>query len=227
MWRWPLRAALAIVALPVLYVLVALLLGVIPVNREFRPTDGASGGVTVYLRTNGVHTDLVVPAAAPHDWRGEFPPESLIDAARLIEPHVLQWIAFGWGDREFFLQTRTWRDLRLRTTAVALFGLGRGAMHVEYLAQPLRYDVQRIDLHPQQYRALVAALRAGFLRGADGQPQRIDARGYFGTDAFYLGHGRFTPWLTCNEWIRRVLAGAGVRTAVWAPFDVVLFWHLS
>jgi hypothetical protein len=31
--------------------------------------------------------------------------------------------------------------------------------------------------------------------------------------------------LTSNEWVRRGLAQAGVRTARWAPFDRALFWH--
>ncbi len=226
MWRWLARAALTLSALPILYALIALSLGALPVNRDFRPTPPECGGVTVYLRTNGVHADLVVPAAAPFDWRDEFPPAQVVDLTRVAVPEALHWIAFGWGDRDFYVRTRTWHDLRAGAVAIALLGLGSGAMHVEYLARPLDYRVQRIDLHPDQYRALVETLRTGFRRDGKGKPRRIDEPGYFATDAFFEGTGRYTPWLTCNEWIRRALAAAGVRTAVWAPFDVALFWHL-
>ena len=224
MWRWALRIAAALAALPVLYLSLALLLGLIPVNRDFRPP--AQGGVTIYLRTNGVHADLVLPAAAPFDWRAQFPLDSVVDRRRVTVPEALNWIAFGWGDRGFYVHTPTWSDLRFATAAVALLGLGSGAMHVEYLARPQDYHVQRIDLPPQQYEALAAALQSGFARDANGRLRRIDAPGYFATDAFYEGTGRYTLWLTCNEWIRRALASAGVRTAVWAPFDEALFWHL-
>jgi uncharacterized protein (TIGR02117 family) len=224
MWRWALRIAAALVALPVLYLSLALLLGLIPVNRDFRPP--AQGGVTIYLRTNGVHADLVLPAAAPFDWRAQFPLDSVVDRRRVTVPDALNWIAFGWGDRGFYVHTPTWSDLRFGTAAVALLGLGSGAMHVEYLARPQDYHVQRVDLQPQQYDALTAALQSGFARDANGRLHRIDAPGYFATDAFYEGTGRYTLWLTCNEWIRRALASAGVRTAVWAPFDEALFWHL-
>lgn len=225
MTRWLLRSAAALIAVPAAYLLLALLLGLLAVNRDFRPTSPEAGGVTVYLRSNGVHAELVLPAAAPYDWRQQLPPDEVVDFARLASPPALGWIAFGWGDREFFIRTRTWRDLRPATAVSALLGLGPAAMHVEYIARPHDYRVKRIDLNLVQYERLVDGLRAGF--AGDGPPRRIDDPGYFDTDAFYEGAGRYTAWLTCNEWIRRVLAGAGVRTSVWAPFDVALFWQLS
>jgi hypothetical protein len=36
----------------------------------------------------------------------------------------------------------------------------------------------------------------------------------------------YTFWFTCNEWVRRGLAEAGVRTAAWAPFDAAIFWQM-
>ena len=73
--------------------------------------------------------------------------------------------------------------------------------------------------------ALVAGLRAEFGRDARGQAQRIDHPGYGVTDAFFTGTGRYLPWMTCNEWVRRLIARAGVRTAAWAPFEPALLWH--
>jgi uncharacterized protein (TIGR02117 family) len=219
-------AAAALPLAPIVYLLLALLLGLLPVNREFRPTPPRDGGVTVFLRTNGVHAELVLPAAAPYDWRMELPPADVVDAARLARPPALDWIAFGWGDRAFFIETRTWADLRTGTAASALLGRGPAAMYIDYIARPEDYRVRRIDLSAGQYERLVAGLRAGFARDAAGRPRRIDDPGYFDTDAFYEGTGRYSLVLTCNEWIRRVLADAGVRTAVWSPFDTALFWHV-
>jgi uncharacterized protein (TIGR02117 family) len=217
--------AAALLLPPLVYLLLALLLGALPVNRDFRPVPPAEGGITIWLRTNGIHAELVLPAAAPYDWRAELPPAEVVAPARLAAP-PLDWIAFGWGDRAFFMQTPTWADLRPGTALSALFGLGPAAMHVEYLARPRDYDVQRIDLGPAQYRRLVAALRDGFARDAAGRPIRIDVPGYFDTDRFYEGTGHYSARLTCNEWIRRALAAAGVRTAAWAPFDRPLLRQL-
>jgi len=218
--------AAALLLPPLSYLLLALLLGLLPVNRDFVPTPPDAGGVTVWLRTNGVHAELVLPAAAPYDWRAELPPAEVVDAARLASPLPLEWIAFGWGDRAFFIQTRTWADLRTGTAVSALLGLGPAAMYVDYITRPQDYRAQRIDVSAAEYERLVARLREGFARDAAGRPIRIEDPGYFDSDAFFEGTGRYTFRLTCNEWIRRVLADAGIRTAAWSPFEAALFWHL-
>lgn len=216
--RW-VHALLAFAAAPASYLLLAVVLGAWPVNRGFVE---ATNGVAIYVRTNGVHAEIVVPTrAAGVDWSIDHPPRHF---RRLDAP--LAWIAFGWGDRDFYLTTPTWRELRVRTALVALSGLGQGAMHVEYVDRPEAYASQRVRISPAQYRRLVEYLRASFRRDTQGRPIRIDAPGYFDTDAFYEAIPVYTFWYTCNEWVRRGLAEAGVRTAAWAPFDIAIFLQL-
>ena len=114
------------------------------------------------------------------DWSAEFPAR---DMSGLVAP--ASWIAFGWGDRGFMLTTPTWADLRPGTAFIALSGLGRGAMHVEYVDSPGAYDARRVRLSAEQYRRLAAFIRDSFVRDAGGAVRRIDAPGYFDTDAFY------------------------------------------
>lgn len=224
MTRWVAATAALLAAAPLAYLLLALLLGLIPVNADFAPP--AAGAIPIYVRTNGVHAELVLPARAPHDWTRELPPQVVARDARDLAPQHMEWLAFGWGDRAFYLETPTWRDLRLATAVTALAGRGPAAMHVEYLARPQDYRAVRVAIGAAQYQRLVDYLRAGFARDAHGGVLRIDHPGYFATDAFFEGTGHYSPWLTSNEWVRRALARAGVRTAAWAPFDVALFWQL-
>lgn len=217
-----LRAAGSLLAVAIglvaLYLAVAIVAGAIAVNRDFAET---AGGVTIYLRTNGVHAELIVPAQATGiDWRVEHP---AADMRALAAP--TDWVAFGWGDREFMINTPTWGDLRLPTALAALAGVGEGTMHVEYIPSPLAYDVASITISAAQYLRLADYIRASFERDAAGQPQRIQT-GYGDTDAFYRAAPRYTFWFTCNEWTRRALRAAGVRSPLWAPFDVALFAHL-
>ena len=212
--------ALAALLLPVvLYGLAALVLGAVPRNPGFIET---ADGIPVFVRTNGVHADLVLPArSADIDWTAEFPARHM---RTLSAP--TGWIAFGWGDRGFMLTTPTWADLRPLTALVAISGLGEGVMHVEYVESPLAYDARTVRISAAQYGRLAAAIRASFARGADGAVRRIDTPGYFGTDAFYEAVPVYSLWYTCNEWTRRMLDTAGIRTATWAPFDTAILAQL-
>jgi uncharacterized protein (TIGR02117 family) len=99
-------------------------------------------------------------------------------------------------------------------------------MHVEYVETPAAYKARRVRLSAAEYEQLVRYIRASFMRDPDGQVRQIDAPGYFDTDAFYEAVTSYTFWYTCNEWTRRALVAAGVRTATWSPFDTAILAHL-
>jgi uncharacterized protein (TIGR02117 family) len=217
---WAAGLALAALLLAMAaYAMAALALGALRRNAGFVETPD---GVPVYVRTNGVHADIVLPTrTSVIDWSAEFPARHM---PALAEP--TEWIAFGWGDRGFMLTTPTWADLRPVTALIAISGLGQGVMHIEYIDSPRAYNARMVRISYAQYERLVAAIRASFARGPDGGVLRVDAPGYFGTDAFYEAEPTYTFWYTCNEWTRRTLAAAGVRTATWAPFDTAILAHL-
>lgn len=202
------------------YVVLTVVLGAIPQNRGFVPSVD---GVPIYVRTNGIHADLVLPTRhGAVDWSADFP---VHHTAGLRAP--TGWMAFGWGDRDFLLTTPTWADLRLGTALRAVIGLGEGAMHVEYIEMPTAYKVRRVRISEAEYQRLVSFVRASFVRDAGGAVRLIDAPGYVHSDAFYDAVESYTFWHTCNEWTRRALAHAGVRTPLWAPLDTAIFLQLQ
>jgi uncharacterized protein (TIGR02117 family) len=220
--RWAVWCAGIVPALAFLYLLLAAVLGLIAVNRDFRSTPVAAGGIAIYLRTNGVHAEIVLPTRVrDHDWSIAFPS---------FQKRALQtpapWIAFGWGDRAFMLETPTWRDIRLGTSLRAIAGLGSGAMHVDYVTRPEDYEVALLQISAAQHARLISAIENSFRHAADGRPIRIDAPGYDDTDAFYEAIPRYSWWFTCNEWVRSVTSDAGLPMPLWAPFERTLFWHL-
>ena len=58
---WVRRTALALAAIPALYLLAALVGSLVPVNRAWQEPER---GVTIYLANNGVHADIIMPAVA-------------------------------------------------------------------------------------------------------------------------------------------------------------------
>jgi uncharacterized protein (TIGR02117 family) len=206
---WPARIALAVLAIPLLYLLAALIGGLIPVNASWHEPDD---GITIYLSNNGVHVDLVLPASTQGlDWRPLLPKSDFADA-----PADADWIAFGAGERRVYLETPTWGDLSIKTAAIALAG-GERVMHVEWTRDPT-FAARAIRLTPEEYRRLWASIRAGFELDRNGRPIRIDHPGYGPRDAFYRGTGKANAVHTCNQWVASRLRLAGVKTPLWSPF---------
>ena len=213
---WVKRAALAMLALPALYLAAALVGSLIPVNRGW---EEAERGTTVYIADNGIHADIIMPVRAHGlDWSPLFPARDFAAA----DP-TARWIAFGSGEERVYLNTPTWWDLTPRTVSSALGG-GRQVMHVEYVTNP-SYAVREIRLRPEEYRRLWAAIRADFLVDGRGRIQRIDHPGYGCCDAFYRAPGKHSAIRTCNTWAAKWLRLAGIETSLWPPFVNGLTWR--
>ena len=213
---WARRALLAVLAVPALYLLAALVGSLVPVNRGW---EEAEQGTTIYLADNGIHADIIMPVRAQGlNWAPLIPKSDFAAA----DPNA-RWIAFGSGEERVYLETPTWSDITPRTIWSALTG-GRRVMHVEYVSDP-SYAVREIRLRPEEYRRLWAAIRADFQLSRLGEPQRIDHPGYGCCDAFYRATGRFHALKTCNTWASGRLRLAGIETSLWPPFVQGLTWR--
>ena len=173
-----------VLAVPATYFLAALILGLIPANAGW---SEAERGVPIFVRTNGIHTWIMMPKVnAIMDWRPYVPPEHLRDA-RYGRGN---YIAVGYGNRDFYLETPTWGDLELHTAISALAGRGPSLLHVEHEHEPRASEWQRpITLRPDEYRRLAAFIRARFRLGPDGRTKPLIGRGYNDWDMFYEANG--------------------------------------
>jgi uncharacterized protein (TIGR02117 family) len=210
--RWGRRLVLALLFVPLLYLAATLAGSLIPVNARW---DEPEGGTLIYLRSNGIHVDIVMPAEAHGlDWRPLIPARHFADA-----PASPRWFGFGAGERRVYLDTPTWKDITPGTVWAALSG-GDQILHVDRTVHP-GADLYALRLRPEEYRRLWAAIRAEF----DGRPKRIDHPGYGLDDAFYEGTGKATALHTCNNWVADKLRLAGVETSLWSPFAQGLVWQ--
>lgn len=177
--------------------------------------------IEAWVLSNGVHTDLVLPIrSAAVDWRQLFP---LTDFRAV--PADAEFVAIGWGDREFYLHTPTWADLTARRAVGALLGGNRALLHVSYLQRAqLRQGAYRLPLSAAQYASLVDHVRAALPAG---RATPIAGAHYDAQDAFYEAEGGYNLFETCNTWTGRGLRRAGVTVSRWTPFDFNVTWHLA
>ncbi len=203
-----LRLVLAVLlAIPMLYAAAGLIGGAVPANAGWRAPDA---GIRIYVEDNGIHTGIVLPADG---WDDIVAPEHFRDPR--YAGH--RWRSFGWGDRAFYIETPTWRDLRPMTVVRAAAGSERTVMHVDAVPEPrVGGQVRALDLRPEEYARLIAFIRASFARGAP-------IPGYGDDDVFYPAVGRYSAIRTCNAWTGEALRYAGVRVGVWTPLSSSVF----
>ena len=216
------KALALVVALPLFYLAAGFLGSVIPANPGWRePPEG----VTIFVRTNGVHTWLMLPKVAEGvDLRLLGDPQHIKDPRYGRGDHL----AFGFGNRDFYLNTPTWADLTVPTALAAAFGQGPGLVHVEHDHDPRPNEYQQpLRLRRTEYRKLAAHIRKSFVIGTDGRPRPLLGRGYGPADVFYEARGPYDMGRTCNEWTGEALRAAGVRTGIWTPFSQSIMWRLE
>lgn len=115
--RWRRRLVQAFCALAGFYA-TFLLLGYVPINRGFT-APAASDSVRLFIRGNEIHSDFVLPTYDEEtqiDWRELFPPEHFRSDVR-----GARYVAVGWGNRAFYIDTPRWADAKLSTALGAVF----------------------------------------------------------------------------------------------------------
>ena len=211
--RFLLRTLLALFAAIACYAVVAFVLSRIWVSGE----NVSHVEVTAYILSNGVHTDIVLPIRnVERDWSKVLPFTHTTGRDSTAE-----WVAFGWGDKGFYLETPTWGDLTARVAFKAMFALGSSAMHVTY-HKGLREGplCKRLHLSRGQYERLARYIEGSFAKDAAGRIQVIDTQANYGpNDAFYEGVGSYHLFHTCNTWTNNALKACGQRACVWTALD--------
>jgi uncharacterized protein (TIGR02117 family) len=204
------RCCQLLVFLLVSYFLIAFI-GLIPVNNDFEPTVG---GVEIMVTSSEIHADFVLPIRNETvDWTEHLLPSDFTGNIR-GSTHV----ALGWGNKEFYIETPTWADLKAATVIRALFTPSETCMHVNmWNEQDVPEGSRKTTISQEQYRGLVDYIRGSFRRDADGRFLLIAGRGYGSNDAFYHANGSYHALNTCNCWVGRGLRAAGVRTGWFTP----------
>lgn len=207
------RCLALLLAIPLLYLLAALIGGLIPANPGWQQP---AHGITIFVQSNGVHSWIAVPTITRDmDWR------PLVPASHIRDPRYAgDYVAFGYGNRDFYLNTPAWSDLTVTRALRAVLGSGPSLVHVYHERKPIPASDQKpIVLTADQYRRLIAYIAGSFDRDRAGRTIPLIGRGYGESDVFYEGRGAYNGFYTCNQWTGSALRAAGVRVGLWTPFS--------
>lgn len=199
---------ICILLIPVFYGVIALLLSSITVNKNRNIYNATK---TVYLATNGVHLDIIVPV-------------NELDSALENGLQVYKktsFLAFGWGDENFYINTPTWADLTFKNAFSALFLNSTSLMHVtQYYTKQNSWV--KINITKTEYKKLVNYINQSFLVDSTGAKLMLKNKGYSVYDHFYKAQGSYSCFNTCNTWANRIFKNSGLKACVWTPFDFSL-----
>lgn len=196
---------LSLLLIPVVYIVVSMLLTTITIDPN---TIIKQPKKLIYLTTNGVHLDIVIP-------RNELD-SSLLSGLKYNSDD--EYFSFGWGDENFYLNTPTWGDLTFSTAFEAMLLNSTTLMHVtrykEKRANWVKVSVNNIELNN-----LNRYIQNTFQVERDRMKIILENRGYSSNDDFYKANGSYTCFNTCNTWVNTAFQESGLRSCLWTPFD--------
>jgi uncharacterized protein (TIGR02117 family) len=212
-----------VILTPIVLVAVYLLAAVILSRLSVAKQATANSNIPLYILTNGVHTDLVLPVRTSQiDWSKQIP-----YANTTGKDTTASLIAFGWGDKGFYLETPTWADLKFSTAFKAAFGLSSAVVHTTYYHHLQEdNDCVKMMIDSAQYAHLVTFIEASFKTDNNGLPIYIHTNAnYDNNDAFYEAKGSYSLFHTCNTWANNGLKAGGQKACWWTPFDKGIFYQ--
>jgi uncharacterized protein (TIGR02117 family) len=202
------------------YGLLVTLMSFIPVNSNQSAIDEPK--VDIFILSNGVHTDIVVPVKNDsYDWSKRIKFEHTKD-----KDATAKYLAIGWGDRGFYLETPTWADLKVSTALKAATGLSSSALHTTFY-KTMKEDAycKKIQISTLEYQKLVLFIYDSFeIKSGDNIEIKTDAV-YGKNDIFYEAKGSYSLFYTCNSWANQALKAANQKAALHTLTDTGIFRH--
>lgn len=212
-----LKTILGFIAFILLYLLAAFCLSRITIDKEANTKEE----IAIYILTNGVHTDLVVPVkSALYDWSKE-----VRFANTISKDTSYNYLAMGWGDKAFYLETPEWKDLKASVAFKAAFALSITAIHATYYKTMTPGEqCRKIMISAAQYQRLINYITGSFQKDTNGHFIHIATNAVYNrNDAFYEATGSYSMLHTCNTWANNGLKESGQKCCLWTAFDTGIF----
>ncbi|GAA4278188.1 TIGR02117 family protein [Aquimarina mytili] len=162
----------------------------------------------IYLSSNGVHLEIILH-------KDEL--NSSILKGQVYNPEA-QFFSFGWGDKNFYVETPTWADLTFVNGFRALFINSSTLLHVTRYRE-IQKDWVEIQVSQAQLDKINTYIDTAFRLDDKGKKILLPGLGYYKSDDFYEAIGNYHCFRTCNTWVNTALKESDIKACVWTPFD--------
>lgn len=211
------KGVLYFVAIILFYLLAAFVMSRITISEE----QNTSNEMDMYILTNGIHSDIVVPVIT--EQRNWFDHITHLD--NKTDKSEYKYLAVGWGDKGFYLNTPTWDQLKASTALKAVFGISGTAVHATYYKGMIESPTcKKISISKDQYSRLINFLDESLEKNSNGKIMYIETTSTKSdSDGFYEATGRYSMLYTCNTWTNQALKACGQKACLWTAFQEGIF----
>ena len=196
---------LLFISIIILYVSIAHLLSLFPKQN---PLPYSNKTETIYILYNKMHSDIIIDIRdSKYDWQKLLP--------RLLKSENKGFLSFGWGDKETYLNTPTWSDLKLSTALKALFINTPSLIHVSHFNRIDRFKyLKAIKVSSTQKNKIEKKILESF-----GKKIIVEKKikGY--REIFYYSPYKYNLIHTCNSWTGDILRESNITMSYWTPFS--------
>jgi len=214
-FKFLLKGLLYVFGAILLYAVAVFVLPKITIDKE----NDSNKDIEVFIITNGVHTDIVVPVESQfYDWSKDIQYGGVADS-------TYKYLAMGWGDKGFYLETPTWAELKVSVALKAAFGLSTTAMHCTfYKSMTINERCKSMWMSENQYERLVNYIKNSLEQTETNNFMVVDTKVRYGnTDIFYEANGSYGLFKTCNTWANEGLKVSGQKCCYWTALDWGIF----
>jgi uncharacterized protein (TIGR02117 family) len=198
------KLLLLFLSIIILYISIAFLFSLFPTQTiTFNSTEKRS---QIYILYNNVHSDILFNLKdVSEEWIKNLP---------IVKNRKKGYIAFGWGDKETYMNTPTWDDIKISTAFKALFINTPSLVHITYYPN-INYfqDIKSININKEQDKKIKQSIFKTF------NFKENFYKGYGYHDLFYNSNYKYNFIYTCNAWTGDILRRANIRVSYWTPFS--------
>ncbi|SFV59332.1 hypothetical protein MNB_SV-13-183 [hydrothermal vent metagenome] len=201
--KFILKFVISLISIITFYFLTAYFLTFFPSKQD----KNSQKTEEIYILYNEMHSDIIIKI-------------DTID--KLLKEHINKtipykkgYLAFGWGDKETYLNTPTWNDIKISTSLKALFINTPSVMHISFYRNINRFrNIKIVKLSKEAKKRLEKSI----LKSFDLEKNKVYT-GYGENDFFYPSIYYYNMFNTCNTWIGDRLREANVSISYWTPLS--------
>jgi uncharacterized protein (TIGR02117 family) len=184
----------------------------------------ASCDIKICAINFGIHSEIIVPVQnKTFDWRQHLSLNQ-IGAEKNAD---YNYLAFGWGEREFYMNPPREIDAKIFAGIKALFLPNPSVIRVEgYKNLPQNYEIECFGVSKKGYLNLNKFIKDTFELNRQDEKNRLPYNLHQNV-SYYEAKGTYSILRNCNSWTAEGLRKADVTTPVWAGLSTAIMLHLD